>query len=201
MAGRALQKAVNNREKFVMTLKLLSDESGKKMGKSEGNAVFLDQGPEDMYGAVMSWTDGVIAIGFELATRCPMEKIEEVKKRLKSGENPRNLKMEFAWEMVRTVYGEGIANNAQEHFVRTIQNKEVPDEVEIQKLKAESINITDLLVITGLAKSKSEAKRLIKQSGIKLDGEVVENENTEVDLKKERLLQRGKRQYLKVSAK
>ena len=69
MAGRDLMKAMGMKDKFVLTLKLLADETGKKMGKSEGNAVFLDQTPENMYGAIMSWTDGVIAIGFEVGNQ------------------------------------------------------------------------------------------------------------------------------------
>ena len=68
LCGRTLQKNINNKEKFVLTLKLLADETGKKMGKTEGNAVFLNQTPEDMYGAVMSWTDGTIVPGFEMVT-------------------------------------------------------------------------------------------------------------------------------------
>lgn len=198
MAGRDLMKAMGRRDKSVLTLKLLADDTGKKMGKSEGNAVFLDQKPEDMYGSVMSWVDEVIAIGFELATKVPMGKVEEVKKRLEDGENPRNLKMELAREFVKTVYDEKVAAEAEEYFVKTVQNKEVPDEIEGKSLGVEKINILEALTETGMAKSKGEARRLIKQNGIKIDEKVVTNDSLEINLSKEVLLQRGKRQFLKI---
>src|SRR3989339_905498 len=98
LVGRTLQKNINNKEKFVMTLKLLADETGKKMGKSEGNAVFLDQTPQDMYGAVMSWTDGTIAVGFEMATNISMKEVKEIEEALKDEKNnPRDLKMKLAY--------------------------------------------------------------------------------------------------------
>ena len=131
-----------------------------------------------------------------------MEKVEEVKKRLADGENPRNLKMELAFEFVKMVHGEDSANQAQEYFVKTVQNKEVPDEVETKSIKVGRIGIVDLLNEFGLAASKGEARRLIKQNGIKVDGEVVSDENMELEIgKKEILLQRGKRQFLKVVGK
>jgi len=93
MRGRDLQKVINNREKFVMTLKILADDNGKKMGKSEGNAVFLDQSPENIYGAVMSWPDGFIANTFELITDVPMVEIEKMREDMKNENvNPRRFK-------------------------------------------------------------------------------------------------------------
>ena len=100
-------------------VKLLADPTGKKMGKSEGNVVNLDETPENMYGKVMSWPDGVIGIGFELCTKLPMSKVNELQKQLKSDKvNPRDLKMRLAYEITSINHGEiksildGIKNHA-----------------------------------------------------------------------------------------
>lgn len=203
MAGRDLMKAVKQKEKFVMTLKLLADEAGKKMGKSEGNAVFLDQAPENMYGAVMSWTDGIIAVAFELCTKVPPVEIEEIKRQLRDKKtNPRDLKMQLAYEIVKISRGEAAARKAQEHFVKTIQNKEIPEKIETKEFKAGSIKLVDLLHEAGLAKSKGEARRLIEQGGIKLDEKVISDVNFEAFIGAQGLLlQRGKRQFLRIVKK
>ena len=200
MAGRDLMKAIKKKEKFVLTLKLLADDVGKKMGKSEGNAVFLDHTPENMYGAVMSWTDSLIGVAFELCTKVPMEKVKEIYQQLKDGKtNPRDLKMKLAFEIVKINLGEDAAQEAQEHFAKTVQRKEAPEKIESRKLKIRSINIIELLNEVGLAKSKGEARRLIAQNGIKVDGKVVGDVDMEVEIdEKGVLLQRGKRQFLRI---
>ncbi len=200
MAGRDLMKAIKKKEKFVLTLKLLADDVGKKMGKSEGNAVFLDHTPENMYGAVMSWTDSLIGVAFELCTKIPMKEVKEIYQQLKDGKtNPRDLKMKLAFEIVKINLGEKAAQAAQEHFIKTVQKKEAPERIESRKLKIESINIIELLNEVGLAKSKGEARRLIAQNGIKVDGKVVSDVDMDVEInKKGILLQRGKRQFLRV---
>ncbi|MCK5211411.1 tyrosine--tRNA ligase [Candidatus Parcubacteria bacterium] len=199
MCGRDLQKAINNKEKFVLTTKLLADDSGKKMGKSEGNAVFLNQEPADMYGAVMSWTDGVIGLGLELATKMPLDEVKEIQAQLKNDSvNPRDLKMKLAYEITALAHGEKAAKKAQEQFVKTFQKKDVPDEIETKNMEQGTWNIVELLNETGLVNSKGEARRLIKQGGIKVDGKVVSDDKQEVDLSQEKLIQRGKRQFLRV---
>lgn len=198
MAGRDLMKAMKGKEKFVMTLKLLADETGKKMGKSEGNAVFLDQTPEDMYGTVMSWPDGVIGVAFELCTQVPMKKVDEVYEKLKDEKiNPRDLKMELAFEITKVFKGEKPAQEAQDYFVKTIQKKEIPDDIELKKVNKGKWNIVDLLVEVNLTKSKGEARRLIDQGGIKVNEELINDTSYETEVgDKEVLIQRGKRQYI-----
>jgi tyrosyl-tRNA synthetase len=200
LCGRDLMKAIKNKEKFVLTMQLLADDQGKKMGKSEGNAVFLDQTPENIYGAVMSWPDGVIAAGFELATKVPMAEVEEVKKKLKNGQtNPRDLKMKLAFEMAKLVHGEAKAKKAQDNFIKTVQKKEIPDDIKNYELRIKNYELVDLLIKLNLASSKSEARRLIEQGGIKIDGKVIKDTKTEINIKKEGVLvQRGKRQFVRV---
>ncbi|HRY82840.1 MAG TPA: tyrosine--tRNA ligase [Candidatus Moranbacteria bacterium] len=199
LAGRTLQKNINNKEKFVMTLKLLSDETGKKMGKSEGNAVFLDQSPEDMYGAVMSWTDGTIAIGFEMATNIPMEEIEKIKEALKDEKNnPRDFKMKLAYEMVKINHGEEAAQFAQENFIKIVQKKEVPDEVKEEKAK-NGEKLVDFIVRAKLAESNADAKRKIEQGGVSIDGEIIKDIQTVISEEMNgKILKVGKREFRKI---
>jgi tyrosyl-tRNA synthetase len=200
LCGRDLMKSMKNKEKFVLTMQLLADDHGKKMGKSEGNAVFLDQKPENIYGAVMSWPDGTIASGFELATKLPRLEIEEIKNKLKDAQtNPRDLKMRLALEMTKLVHGAAKAKKAQDNFIKTVQKKETPDEIQVVKLKVESYKIVELLVEVKLAASNGEARRLIEQGGVKVNNIAIKDVNAKVELKKEgTLIQRGKRQFVKV---
>jgi len=200
MCGRDLMKAMKNKEKFVLTTKLLVDPAGKKMGKTEGNIVSLDEAPDNMYGQIMSWPDGLIGAGFELCTKIPMLEVKKINEQLAGGKvNPRDLKMKLAYEITRIIHGEDGAKTAEEHFVKTVQKKEVPDEVKKTKLEIGNWKLVDLLVKIKLAGSKSEARRLIQQSGIKIDGKTADDADKEIKLdKKGILLQRGKRQFIKV---
>lgn len=199
LAGRTLMKKMKNKEKFVLTTKLLVDPAGKKMGKTEGNMVNLDEAPNDMYGKIMSWPDELIGISFELCANVSMEEVKKIKKELADGKtNPRDLKMKLALEITKIYHGEKKANEAQKFFIKTVRKKEAPDEIKSCKLKAESINIVDLLVKIGLASSKSEARRLIEQGGVKAGGEVIRDINKKISLTKEDIIiQRGKRQFVR----
>lgn len=200
MAGRDLMKALGMRNKFVMTLKLLADDSGKKMGKSEGNAVFLDQEPNNIYGSVMSWVDGVIGVAFELCTKLPIEEVREIQKSLTDGRvNPRDLKMKLAYEMTKIIHDEEAAKKAEEYFINTFQKKEIPDEIEEKKYEVDGMNILDLLVDTKLVSSKGEGRRMLKQNAVKLDGEIINDEKLEINIdSKGKILQKGKRGFIKI---
>ncbi|MCX6795978.1 MAG: tyrosine--tRNA ligase [Candidatus Falkowbacteria bacterium] len=199
MCGRDLQRIINNKDKIVLTMKLLADEQGNKMGKTEGNALFLNRTPEDMYGIIMSWSDNVIGPGFELCTKLPLAEVNKIKEDLKKGENPRDAKMKLAYEITKLVYGDAKAKTAQEKFIKTFQKKEIPDELEIIKLKVESMNIIDLLDKTGLVASKSEAKRLIAEKAIKIDSEIINDISKEIKITSQGfVLQRGKKQFKKI---
>jgi Tyrosyl-tRNA synthetase len=198
MCGRDLMKSLGKKDKSVLTMKLLADDSGKKMGKSEGNAVFLDETATDVYGKIMSWTDGVMASAFELCTEVPMDKVTE----LLANTNPRDLKMRLAYEITKINHGEEGAKEAQDHFVKTVQNKEVPDEIEERKISEAKMNIIDLLIFLELATSKSEARRLTEQGGIKIGTAenlvAVTDVKAEIDLTAGLIVQRGKRQFVKI---
>jgi len=175
LAGRTLQKVINNKEKFVLTLKLLADDSGKKMGKSEGNAVFMNQSPTDMFGKVMSWADGVIGIAFELCTRIPFYEVKAIYENLKDPENnPRDAKVRLAYEIVKINHSEEAAAEAKEYFERVFSKKEVPEEIEEMEVK-NGAALMDILVENGLAESKADARRKIEQGGVKFD-DIAEND-------------------------
>ena len=202
LAGRDLMKSMKNKEKFVITMKLLTDPSGEKMGKTSGNMITLEDSAEDIYGKAMSYPDSVITVGLELLTDISKEVIENIAKSLKDGENPMNYKKMMAFEIVKTIKGKVEAQTAQKHFESTVQKKETPESIKNYELKITNINIVDLLVKTDLASSKSEARRLIEQGGIKVAGDVVKSIEKEVKITKEELLlQRGKRQFAKVKNK
>jgi len=199
MCGRDLLKILKNKEKFVLTMKLLADENGKKMGKSEGNVVFLNEEAKDVYGKVMSWPDELMSVAFELCTKIEWEEVKKIQIDLKSKDvNFRDMKMRLAKEITTTIKGDKEAQIAEEYFINTIQKREIPEDIEEVLLGKDSLNILDLLVLAKLSSSKSEARRLIKQKAVKIDKELVDSVDLEVSLEKTKLIQKGKRYFLKV---
>lgn len=169
MCGRDLLRVLKNKEKSVLTMKLLADESGKKMGKTEGNVVSLNETANDMYGKVMSWPDGIMVSAFELCTNVPMDELKKIEKELKSDKaNPRDFKMKLAYEITKINRGQEAAEKAQENFVSTIQKKEVPEEIESYPITKKQNTLVDLLVETKLAKSKTEARQKIEEGAIRI---------------------------------
>jgi len=207
LAGRELQKKMGLPEQAVISCPLLVGLDGThKMSKSLGNYIGITESAESMYGKVMSIPDSLILNWFELATEMPMEEIAIVKKKLDEGENPRNIKMWLAREIVALYHPEGSAEKAEEAFVKTFQKKEVPDEIPTIKLGAETLTnamlVRHALDKLGLKISASESRRLIEQGAIKINGEVVSNPDISVTIDKSGVLfQKGKRVFAKVVAK
>lgn len=182
LAGRDLIRSRLNKEKFVLASKLLSTADGTKMGKSEGNMITLDDNSNDIYGKVMAFSDNQISIGFEILTSYDLEKLEEINKRLSSGENPMQLKKELAFEITKDIKGEQEAVSAQHFFENVFQKKEVETEIPEKILNISRIQVTDLLVEIGACKSKSQARRLIEQGAVKINEEKVIDWNKEIIL-------------------
>jgi len=191
LAGRTLMKRMRNKEKFVLTTKLLVDPTGKKMGKTEGNTISLDENPKEMYGKIMSWPDSLISLGFELCTRIP---IDEAKKII----NPRDAKARLAGEIVRLYHSEKKAEEAGKEFERIFKEKKLPTKIPEIRIKGKKLNILDLLVKIKFASSKSEAKRLILQRGVKIKGVVQEDWRKTIEIKKGMIVQAGKRKFVKL---
>ena len=197
LCGRDLMMTLKNKEKFVLAVKLLVvDPSGKKMGKTEGNMVTLDEKPEEMFGKIMSWPDEVIISGFELCTDFSLQEIKKIKKEIK--EKPRDLKAKLAREIVSVHHSKSAAQKAEREFNRVFREKQTPSKLKSYKLQAKKLNILDLLVKTKLAPSRSEAKRLVEQSAVKLDGKIIKDWKQKITPRKGAILQVGKRRFIKL---
>lgn len=198
MAGRTLMRKMRGKEKFVLTTKLLVDTTGKKMGKTEGNMINLDDDPQEMYGKVMSWTDQMIIPAFEIVTNMPMAEVQQVIKDLGKSANPKKYKMLLAYKVVEMYHDKKAADKAQEGFKQVFQERLNPDK--IKAVKTSKRNIVDVLVATGLAASNSEARRLIKQGGVKVDAKKVTDENFKISKidKDGVVIQKGKRHFAKI---
>ena len=166
LCGRDLMKTMKGKEKFVMTVKLLEDNSGKKMGKTEGNMIALSDSPIDMFGKVMSWTDGMIVPGFELCTDVQTEEIEKIDKDIKSNiVNPRDFKMRLANEIVTLFFDEKIAKEARVNWENTFSKKEIPSDIEEIAVKKGTL-LVDALLCKKIISSKSDFRRLVEEKAI-----------------------------------
>ena len=200
LAGRTIQKAYGQEPQSVITVPLLIGTDGSdKMGKSLDNYIGVDESPKDMFGKTMSIPDDLILDYFELATYVPAGEIAAAKELMENGENPRNFKVKLAKELVTLYHSAEEAEKAEEDFVNQFQKKEIPDDIETKKLKEANWILTDLLAETGLTSSKSEARRMIEQGGVKVDSEKVADIGEKIDISSEKLLQVGKRKFLKVT--
>ncbi len=194
-AGRKLQEAFGQKPQVGIIMGILPGTDGVvKMSKSLGNHIPLNSTPEDMYGKVMSVPDIAMGKFFRLATRWTPDKVAEVEAGLKAGAHPRDVKMMLAWEITSSFYGDAATDAAQEHFRTVFQKGGTPEEMPVVKLEG-TPKLVELLVISNLVKSKNEARRLIEQGGVKLDGQTVNDVNV---LAGEGVLQVGKRTFVKV---
>lgn len=195
LMGRTLVKEFLHKEKFVLTTKLLEDASGKKMGKTEGNMITLADSSKDMYGKVMSWTDGMIAPGFELCTDISEATLMEIQKELSGGANPRDAKMRLAREVVTLYHGRDKALGAEADFIAAFQRGHAPEDMpEVSVLR--NALLVDVLVPT-LVKSKSELRRLLAEGAIaKIDGETLIDST--MPLQETMVVRVGKHRFLKI---
>ncbi|MBU0546881.1 MAG: tyrosine--tRNA ligase [Patescibacteria group bacterium] len=199
LAGRDLLKKMKNKEKFVLTLKLLVDGNGKKMGKTEGNMINLDEKPQTIYGKVMTWSDSMIPSGFELLTNVPMDQINKLSNKIKKGGiNSRDLKAKLAKEIVTLCYDKKVADIAETEFNEIFRDKGLPSQIPEIKIREKEINILDLLIKTKLFLSKSEAKRMVIQGGVKIDGQPEKDWRKNIQIKKGQIIQAGKRKFAKI---
>jgi tyrosyl-tRNA synthetase len=164
LAGRTLLKSLKNKEKFVVTTKLLEDSTGAKMGKTTGNMISLMDTPIDMYRKIMNWTDGLIIPGFELCTDYMPAQVATISSELNQGANPRDIKMRLAYEVTRICTSEKEAQKAEEVFVTLFNKKEVSDE--IKEVRAEGRTLETIFLAEGLVSSKGELRRLVESGAV-----------------------------------
>jgi len=177
LVGRELQSAVGQHPQQVFLAPLLVGTDGtQKMSKSLGNYIGVAEPPNEIYGKVMSITDNLIMDYFELVTDVPDEELAEFKHKLgDSGLNPMPLKKRLAREIVTQLYDQKAASEAEEHFTRVFQERKLPEE--IKEGTESNVTLRDYLVINRLAKSRSEAKRLIEQGAVDVDGKKITDLN------------------------
>ncbi|MEO8358326.1 MAG: tyrosine--tRNA ligase [Chloroflexota bacterium] len=197
VAGRKLQEALGQKPLVGIITGILPGTDGtQRMSKSTGNIVPINTGAEDMYGKLMSIPDFSMGKYMRLATRWSPHQIEAFEKEVESGSvHPRDAKMKIAREITSIFYGDADAEKAEEVFVKTFQHKEVPDQIPEYDLKTGQ-TVMDVILDAKLAASKSEARRLFDQKGVRLDGETIER--GDVTFPRSGVLQVGKRKYLRV---
>jgi len=197
LAGRHLLKVYKNKDKFVLTTPLIEGLDGRKMSKSYGNTVDLTDEPKDMYGKIMSMQDSLIIKYMMLCTDMPLKEIDSVDQALKEGMNPRDAKMRLAREIVELYHNDKAAKQAEVEFINMFRNKGMPEDIPEFKLSGER-NVIDLLELCKLVESRAEAKRLIQQGGLKIDGKAITDISKTIHLKSGIVIQAGKRRFAKI---
>jgi len=200
LSGRHLQREYGQEPQVIMTTPLLEGLDGvNKMSKSLGNYIGITDAPGEMFGKVMSISDDLMWKYYELLTDLTPAEISSLKVKCDAGEiNPRNAKVDLAKFVIKDFHSSEAAQAAEDEFNRRFVKKEIPDEIEEKQLAAGSYKLVDLLTETGMATSKGEAKRLIEQGGVKLNGEKASNTGADVSVGGELLIQVGKRKFLKI---
>lgn len=196
MVGRNLQREYSQEPQVILTTPLLEGLDGvNKMSKSLNNYIGIDEKPNEMFGKIMSISDDLMWRYYELVTDLTPGEIEKMRN---SDENPRNFKVNLAKSIIKDFHSNSAANDAEENFIRQFVKKDVPDEIDEKSIASGSYKLADLLLQTGMVESKGEARRLIEQGGVKLNGEKASNTGAEIEVNGEILLQVGKRKFLKV---
>ncbi|HUF00740.1 MAG TPA: tyrosine--tRNA ligase [Anaerolineales bacterium] len=197
VAGRKLQEALGQKPLVGIITGILPGTDGvQRMSKSTGNIVPINAGAEDMYGKLMSIPDFAMGKYMRLVTRWSPHEIEQIEKGVEAGTlHPRDTKMKLAFEITSIFYNDAEAQKAQDAFVKTFQQKETPDEMPEYEMQSGQ-TVLDVILAAKMAASKSEARRLFDQKGVRLDGETVERGDTAFP--HPGVLQVGKRKFLRV---
>lgn len=203
--GRDLQKEYGQEPQVIITVPLLVGLDGvQKMSKSLGNYIGISETPREIFGKVMSISDELMFLYYELVTDVPMEEVKACRKGISDGTaHPRDVKVRLAREICAQFYDEATAAEAEAEFNRIFVKKDLPDEVDEYTVPEEEkregkIWIARLLVLTGLAQSNGEARRLIKGGGVSIDGERVPGEEFELAFPRECVLKVGKRRFVRI---
>ncbi len=203
LVGRELQKAYNQAPQCILTLPILEGTDGvEKMSKSLNNYIALTDTPRDMFGKTMSIPDDLIVKYYQYAAWASKELIDKVEKGLKDGSvHPRNAKVELAKMIVSLYYDTATAEAAFEEFETMFVKKEIPDEVEQMKIEwaTSKVPIIEILTLSKMLPSKSEARRMIQQGAVSINGEKVTDFFKEFDLSEPIVVKVGRRKFLKIS--
>lgn len=199
LMGRHLQREYGHEPQVAFTMPILVGLDGvQKMSKSLGNYIGITEEPDQIYGKAMSIADDLMPEYYNLATALPPAEVSSILAEVKSGKlHPRDAKMRLAREIVALYHGQQAAESAEERFKQVFQKGQIPEEMPTFKYSAPA-NIIDVLVGSGLTPSKSEARRMIQQNGVKLDGETVASIDLQLSDNQEQVLQVGKRKFARI---
>lgn len=207
LMGRTLQKEYKEDKQIAIFMPLLEGTDGtEKMSKSLGNYIGIDENCNDMYSKAMSIPDELIIKYYDLVTDIHPDEIEDIKKKLEKGDvNPRDIKMNLSKEIVKLYHGEAAAQDAEEYFKSVFQKKIIPDDIkEIQLINNSLINeqstIFKIITEMDLAKSNREARRLVEQGAVKINGEKIVLQEV-MELRNGDIIQCGKRNFVKILIK
>jgi len=201
LVGRELQRAYNQEPQVVLTVPILEGLDGtNKMSKSLNNFIGIDESPEEMFGKIMSISDELMWRWFELLSFISEKEINNLRQQVDEGTNPRDIKFLLAEELVDRFHETGQGASCRESFLQRFQKGSLPDDIkEISiNLDSDSIPLTNLLKNADMTSSTSEAMRLIKQGGVKIDSEKVLDPKKEIQKGSEAVYQVGKRKFLKI---
>jgi len=208
LVGRDIQREYNQEPQVIITLPLLEGTDGvEKMSKSLNNYIGINESPQEMYGKVMSVPDNLMIRYFELVTDVPLNEIGEIKTGLENNNlHPRDVKKRLAREIVTLYHGQSAAITAEEEFEKVFKDKLFPEEIKeliLKKgdLKEGNIWLIKLIVLSGVVDSKSEARRLVEQGGVRINGEKISDPNFDFTVKEGTILKIGKLNFVKLVIK
>lgn len=199
LAGRELMQELGMEPQAVLTVPILVGTDGvNKMSKSLGNYIAIKDSPKEMFGKTMSIPDSAILTYAQLAAFYGDEQLKKIKERLEAGENPRNIKAQIARDIAAIYHGPAKAETASAEFDQMFRNGGLPENLPEHNPGADKIWIVKLVTGAGCAKNSSEARRLIEQGGVHLDGEKITSVDAEVEIKDGTILKVGKRNFVKL---
>lgn len=205
LAGRRVQKYFGQEPQDIIMLQLLAGTDGRKMSTSWGNVILIVDPPNEKFGKVMRIADSLIPTYLECATELPLHRVNEIKDSLESGKgNPMDFKKDLAYEIVKLYDGQEAAESAREYFKQTVQDKDIPEVIPSLVSSSKEIGVKDIisqLVISNIIKSKSEGWRLLSGGAIFVDGEKLNDDNSQtINILQEGIVVKaGKRKYLRIT--
>jgi len=201
LMGRELQKHFRQKPQVVITLPLLVGLDGeKKMSKSLGNYIGIDESPKEIFGKIMSISDETMWLYFELISFRSLQDIQQWQQEVEKGLNPRDVKFRLAEEMVSRFHGDQAAKRAHEEFVAQFQQGAIPEQLEEKTISVgkEGMLIANVIKAAGLTESTSEALRMLQQGAVKIDGEKITEKNLVLRGGSTFVLQVGKRRFARI---
>lgn len=197
--GRTLQKDLRNKNSFVLACEFLPGTDGRKMSKSWDNAIWVGDEPDEMFGKIMSLRDDLIVTYLTLATDLPSKKVDQLNEQLNQQKlAPMEAKKQLALEVVKQLHSSEAAMAARAEFEQVFQKRQIPSQIPTVDIGKQPLSITEALVTAGTASSKSEAKTLVAQGAVTVDGEKITDVNFVITPKSGAVIAVGKRRFIKI---